>query len=145
MKKTIYFLPFILTAVLFVVLLAGMLVQIFLPAAILPPLNIPNMVLLSLITLLLEHFLSKDAPRCYVCVAGFGIAVFAVLPLMAGFACVHDFWKFGLVGGITFTLTTYLFTSAVKRLKTGPKAPAALVLTCLGIYLAAQCFAGIIL
>ena len=145
MKKTIYFLPVILVAVLFAALLIGMLVQIFLPAAILPPLNIPNMVLLSLIALLLEHFLSKDSPRCYICVALFGTASFAALPLMAGFACVHDFWKFGLIGGVTFTATTWLFTSAAKRLKTGPKAPAAMVLTCLGIYLAAQCFAGILL
>lgn len=145
MKKTTYLLPVILTAVLFVALLAGMLVQIFMPAAILPPLNIPNMVLLSLVALLLEHCISKGSPRCYVCVVLFGVAAFATLPLMAGFACVHDFWKFGLVGGITFVLTTYLFTSAVKRLKTGPKAPAALVLTCLGIYLASQCFAGILL
>ena len=145
MKKTPYLLPVMLTAVLFVALLAGMLVQIFWPAMILPPLNIPNIVLLSLVALLLEHFLSKDSPRCYVCVVVFGIAAFAVLPLMAGFACVHDFWKLGLVGGVTFAVTTCLFTSATQRLKTGPKAPAALVMTCLGIYLAAQCFAGILL
>ena len=145
MKKTIYLLPVILIAVLFVVLLAGMLVQIFLPAVILPTLNIPNIVLLSLVALLLEHFISKESPRCYVCVVLFGIVAFAALPLMAGFTCLHVFWKLGLVGGITFALTTCLFTSAVKRLKTGPKAPAALVLTCLGIYLASQCFAGILL
>ena len=145
MKKTPYLLPVILAAVLFVVFLTGMLVQIFLPAAILPPLNIPNMVLLSLAALLLEHFISKGSPRCYICVVLFGVVAFAALPLMAGFACIHDFWKFGLVGGVTFTLTTCLFTSATKRLKTGPKAPAALILTCLGIYLASQCFAGILL
>lgn len=145
MKKTTFLLPMILIVVLFVALLVGMLVQIFQPAVILPPLNIPNIVLLSLVALLLEHFLSKDNPRCYVCVVLFGVAAFAALPLMAGFACVHDFWKIGLVGGITFALTTCLFTSAVKRLKTGPKAPAALVLTCLGIYLTSQCFAGILL
>lgn len=145
MKKTPYFLPVILTAVLFVALLAAMLVQLFQPAAILPPLNIPNIVLLSVVALLLEHFLSKGNERCYVCVVLFGVAAFALLPLMAGFACVHDFWKFGLVGGAVFTATTFLFTSAVQRLKTGPKAPAALILTCLGIYLASQCFAGILL
>ena len=145
MKKTIYLLPVVLTALLFVAMLVGILVQVFVPTAILPHLNIPNMVLLSVIALLVEHFLAPMNPRCYVCVALFGVAAFAALPLMAGFTCVHDFWKFGLVGGMTFALTTYLFTSAVKRLKTGPKAPAALVLTCLGIYLASQCFAGILL
>ena len=145
MKKTSYLLPVMLVAVLFAALLAGMLAQIFLPAVILPTLNIPNMVLLSLVALLLDRVVSKDSPRCYVCVALFGFAAFAALPLMAGFACVHDFWKIGLVGGVTFTITTWLFSSATQRLKTGPKAPAALILTCLGIYLAAQCFAGILL
>ena len=145
MKKTPYLLPTLLVAVLTVALLAGMLVQIFLPAAILPPLNIPNMVLLSLVALLLEHWISKNSPRCYVCVILFGAAAFGALPLMAGFACIHDFWKIGLAGAAVFAITTYLFSSAVDRLKTGPKAPAALVITCMGIYLAAQCFAGILL
>ena len=145
MKNNQFLLPVILIALLFVALLAGVIVQIVQPAAILPALNIPNMVLLSVVALLLEHFLSKNSPRYYVCAVLFGALAFGVLPLMAGFACVHDFWKYGLVGGVVFGLTTFLFTSAVQRLQTGPKAPAAVVLTALGIYLAAQCFAGILL
>ena len=145
MKKNTVFLPVLLVAVLFVALLACLLVQVWVPAAVIPPLNIPNMVLLSLIALLLEHFLAKNNPRCYVCIAVFGVVSFAVLPLMAGFACQHDFWKYGLIGGCVFTATTFLFTSATQRLVTGPKARAAVVLTALGIYLAAQCFAGILL
>ena len=74
-----------------------------------------------------------------------GVLGFGMLPLMAGFACVHDFWKYGLIGGAVFTATTFLFTSATERLLTGPKARAAVVLTAFGIYLAAQCFAGILI
>ena len=145
MKKNTFLLPTLLVAVLFVAMLTGMLMQIFIPAVILPPLNIPNMVLLSVVALVVDHFFTKGSQRCYVCVVLFSLAAFAVLPLMAGFACIHDFWKIGLVGGITFTITTFLFSSAIQRLRTGPKAPAAVILTALGIYLAAQCFAGIIL
>lgn len=145
MKNHKFLLPVILVAVLFAALLTAMLVQIFQPAAILPPLNIPNMAALSVVALLIEHYLAKDGSRCYVCTLLFGIASFALLPLMAGFACVHNFWKYGLVGGITFALTTYLFSSAMQRLQSGRKAPAAAVLTGLGILLAAQCFAGILL
>ena len=145
MKNNKFLLPVMLSAVRFVALLAGMLVKVFQPAAILPPLNIPNMVLLSVVALLVEYFLAGSNPRCYLCVAAFGVAAFGLLPLMAGFACFHDFWKFGLVGGAVFAVTTFLFTSATQRLQSGPKAPAALVLTGLGIYLAAQCFAGILL
>lgn len=145
MKNNKYLLPVILVAVLFVALLAGMIIQIIQPAAILPVLNIPNMVLLSVVALLVEHFLAKGNPRCYVCILVFGVAAFAALPLMAGFTCIHEFWKYGLVGGVTFAITTFLFSSAIQRLQTGPKAPAAAVLTGLGIYLAAQCFAGILI
>lgn len=145
MKNNKYLLPVILVAVLFVALLAGMIIQIIQPAAILPVLNIPNMVLLSVVALLTEHFLAKGNPRCYVCILVFGVAAFAVLPLMAGFTCIHEFWKYGLVGGVTFAITTFLFSSAIQRLQTGPKAPAAAILTGLGIYLAAQCFAGILI
>ena len=145
MKNNRFFLPIILVALLFLALLCGMILQICLPSVILPPINIPNIVLLSVIALLIEHFVAKDIQRCYVSTLVFSIAAFALLPLMAGFACMHNFWKIGLVGGITFTATSYLFTSASKRLKTGPKAPLSLILTGFGIYLAAQCFAGILL
>ena len=145
MKNNKFLLHIILTVVLLVALAVCLLIRVWAPAAILPTLNIPNMVLLSVLALLIEHFMASNNPRCYWFTAVFGVVSFGVLPLMAGFACVHDFWKFGLIGGCVFTLTTFLFTSATQRLQTGPKARAAVVLTALGIYLAAQCFAGILI
>ena len=145
MKNNQYFLNTVLAVVVFVACAIATLVRVWLPAAIIPPLNIPNMVALSVIALLLEHFLTRGNPRCYICIPVVGALTFGVLPLMAGFACQHDFWKFGLVGAVVFTVTTFLFTSAQDRLLTGPKAKAAAVITGIGIWLVAQCFAGIIL
>lgn len=145
MKNNKYLLNTILAVVVFIACAAAMIVRVCAPAAIIPPLNIPNMVALSVIALLLEHFLTRGNPRCYICIPVFGAITFGILPLMAGFACQHTFWKYGLVGGVVFTIATFLFTSAQDRLLTGPKAKAAMVITALGIYLAAQCFAGIIL
>ena len=145
MKNNKFLLHISLSAVLFAALTAALLVRVWQPAGIIPALNIPNMVLLSVIALLLEHILAKDNPRCYWATALFGALNFGILPLMAGFACVHDFWKYGLIGGCVFTVTTFLFTSATQRLRTGPKAPGAVILVALGIYLAAQCFAGILI
>lgn len=145
MKKNTFLLSVSLVAVLFVALAAGLLVRVWLPAAIIPPLNIPNMVLLSVLALLLEHFIAKGNPRCYWVVALFGAVSFAVLPLMAGFACIHTFWKLGIIGGVVFTVTTFLFTSATDRLLTGPKARLAVILTAFGIWLASQCFMGILI
>lgn len=145
MKNNQYLLNTILAVVVFVACAIALLVRVWLPAAIIPVLNIPNMVALSVIALLLEHFLVKTNPRCYICIPVFGVLTFGILPLMAGFACQHDFWKYGLVGGLVFTATTFLFTSATQRLLTGPKAKAAAVVTGVGIWLAAQCFAGILI
>ena len=145
MKNNQYLLNTILAIVVFAVCAVAMLIRVWIPAAVIPPLNIPNMVTLSVIALLVEHFLAKGNPRCYICIPVFGAITFGILPLMAGFACQHDFWKFGLVGGVVFTATTFLFTSAQERLLTGPKAEAAALVTGIGIILAAQCFAGIVL
>ena len=145
MKNNQYLLSTILAAVVFVACAIALLVRVWLPAAVIPQLNIPGMVTLSVIALLIEYFLTKGNPRCYICIPVFGALVFGILPLMAGFACQHDFWKYGLVGGVVFSVTTFLFTSMTDRLLTGPKAKAALVVCSLGIWLAAQCFAGIIL
>ena len=145
MKNYKYLLSTILAAVVFAVCAICMLIRVWQPAAVLPVLNIPGMVALSVIALLIEHFLTKGNPRCYICIPVFGMLTFGILPLMAGFACQHDFWKYGLVGGAVFTVTTFLFTSAQDRLLTGPKAKAAIVITAVGIWLASQCFAGIIL
>ena len=145
MKNNQYFLSTLLAVVLFVACAVALLVRVWIPAAVFPALNIPNMVAISVIALLLEHFLTGGNPRCYICIPVFSALSFGILPLMAGFACQHDFWKYGLVGGVVFTVTTFLFTSAQDRLLTGPKAKAAMVVTGLGIYLASQCFAGIIL
>ena len=145
MKNNKYFLNTVLALVVFVTCAIAMLMRVWLPAAVILPLNIPNMVALSVIALLLEHFMTRGNPRCYICIPVFGALTFGILPLMAGFACQHTFWKFGLVGAVVFTATTFLFTSATDRLLTGPKAEAAAVITGLGIFLASQCFAGIIL
>lgn len=143
--KNKYLLNTLLAVVLFAALAAMLITRAYLPAAILPVINIPNMVLVSLVALLLDHLFNANAPRCWVCVPVFSAIAFGVLPLMAGFACRHDFWIYSLVGGVVFTVTTWMFTSMTERLITGPKARAAVLVGAFGIYLAAQCFAGIIL
>ncbi len=145
MKNNKYFFNTLLTVVLFLVMAVYMVLKLLQPAAILPPLNIPNMVLICLVALLIEFYLAGRNPRCYICIPVFSALAFGLLPLMAGFACQHTFWKLGLVGGAVCTATTFLFSSMTDRLVSGPKAKAAAFLSAFGLYLAAQCFAGIIL
>ena len=145
MKENKFFLNTALAVVVGIALLVMVLLRTFAPAVIMPQLNIPNLVLLSLIALLLDHYLGKGAKRCYLCILVLSALTFGLLPLAACFAGAWEALKLAVVGGIIFTVCTWLFSSVQERLSSGPAAKAAPVLSALGLYLAAQCFAGILL
>lgn len=145
MKENKYFLNTALAAVLGIALLAAVLCRSFFPAVIIPSLNIPNMVFLSLAALLLDHYLTKDPQRCYICIPLLSAAAFGLLPFAAGFVDIWDALKLALAGGIVFTAVTWLFTSMQDRLSSGPVRKAAPILSALMLYLASQCFGGWIL
>lgn len=145
MKDKRYLLPTALAVVVGITMAVCMVIKTFVPAAVLPPLNIPNMAALSLLALVLDHYLAKGAGRCYVCVAVFSALTFGVLPWLAGFVSLAGMWEPAVVGAVVFTALTFLFTSIQDRISTGPVAKAAPVLSAFGLYLAMQCFAGIIL
>lgn len=143
MKQNKYFLNTALAAVLGVALLVCMLLRTFIPAVVLPKLSIPNMVLLSLVALLLDQYLAKSPKRCWPWVILLGALTFGLLPYCASFAGVLDALKLALIGGVTFTVTTFIFTSIQSRLTSGPIAKLAPILSAFGLYLASQAFAGI--
>ena len=145
MKNNKYLLNTLLAVV--VLLAAGtmMVLRTIQPAVILPKVNIPNLVLLSLVALLADHYLAPMATRCYICTPVLAAVTFGLLPFAAGIIGAGEILKGALVGAVVFTATTFLFTSMAERLSSGPKAHAAAFLSAFGLYLAAQCFAGMIL
>ena len=145
MKNKTYFLNTILAAVLGTALLIAVLIRTFAPAVIIPSLNIPNIVLLSVLALLADHYAAPGAKRCYICVPLLSALTFGLLPWAAGFVSVMEALKLALIGGILFTLVTLLYSSIQDRLSSGPAAKAAPVLSALGLYLAFQCLSGMIL
>ena len=144
MKKNQYFLNTALALVLGMACAIAVLVRLFVPAALIPHLDIPNMVLISLVALLIDHYVVKQPKRCYICIPVFAVVTFALLPFCGGFASGWEVLKLAILGGVVFTATTWLYTSLQDRLSTGPLAKLAPVFTALGLYLASQCFAGLI-
>ena len=142
MKNKTYILNTILAAVLGLALLTAQLVRAFAPLIILPDLGVPNLVLLSLVVLVLDHYLSPGADRCYICVPVFAALTFGLLPWAAGFAAPAAAVKLALLGGVVFTAITWLYTSVQDRLSSGPAAKAAPALSALGLYLACQVLMG---
>ena len=145
MKNKTYILNTFLAAVLGIYLLMCVLVRTFAPAIILPKANVPNMVLLSLAALVLDHYLVPDAKRCYICIPVLSAITFGLIPFAACFVYGLEALKFGLVGGLVFTVTSWLFTTIQERLSTGPAAKASAFFSAVSLYMAAQCFMGILL
>ena len=144
MNKT-YRLNTLLAAVVAVVLLACVVLRAFCPTLILPNIDIPFIVRLSLIALVADHYLSADAKRCYICIPVLSALTFGLLPLAAFMVSAGEALVLALVGGVTFTVTTLLFTQIQERLSSGPAAKASAFFSAVSLYMAAQCLAGIIL
>ena len=145
MKNKTYILNTLLAIVLGVILTVFVLIRTFAPQIIIPELNVPNMVLVSLVALMADFYLARDAKRCYVCVALLGALTFGLLPWAACFVGGMEAVKLALVGGAVFTVTTALYTSMADRMSTGPAAKAAPFMSALGLYLAAQVLCGMII
>ena len=145
MKKNSYLLNTLLAVFVMIALAIMVLVRTFQPAAILPVLNIPNITLVALVALVVDYFLAPEAERCYICIPVFSALTFGLLPLVSGFADINLAWKLAAIGGIVFTVVTWLFSSMTARMATGRTSKVAAVAGALGIWLAFQCFSGIIL
>ena len=145
MKKNNYFRNIALMGVLGIALVVCVVVKAYNPMGVLPKLDLPNMVLLSLLALLLDHYLISSVKRCDGLVALFAALTFAALPWAAGFSDGWQILKLAVAGGVVFFLTAWLFGSMEDRLSSGPAAKLTPVFSALGLYLAAQCFAGILL
>lgn len=144
MKENKYFLSTALAAVMGIAVLIAVFVRTFFPLAIIPALDIPNMTALSLLALVIDHYFAKGAKRCYICVILLSALTFGLLPYAAGFTTVIEAQKLAGFGSVVFTVTTLLFGSIQNRLSTGPAAKAAPIMSALGLYLAAQVFAGLL-
>ena len=145
MKKNTYTLNTILAALMGAALLVCVFIRTFAPRIILPELDIPNLVLISLVALVLDHYLAPNAERCYICIPVFSAVTFGLLPYAAAFVTGAEALDLAFAGGLIFTIMTWLFSSVQDRLSTGPAAKAAPVVSAFGLYLAIQGLMGMFL
>ncbi len=145
MNQKKYTLNTLLAAVFGAALLIALLVKTFYPRMILPVLDIPNLALISLVTLVLDHYLAPDADRCYICIPAFSAITFGLLPLAAGLADLNEALELAFAGCLVFTAMTWLYSSVQNRLSSGPAAKAAPVMSAFGLYLAVQGLMGMFL
>lgn len=142
MKDKTYTLNTLLAAVLGIALFVCVLIRTFIPYWILPRLSLTNMVLISLAALVIDYYAAQGAKRNWIAVAALSAVTFGLLPFAACFVGALDALKLGVMGGVAFTVTAWLFDSMADRISTGPAAKAAPVVSALVLYLAAQALMG---
>ena len=143
MKNKTYTLNTVLTAVLAAVLAVMVVLRAVSPQLILMQFDIVSITGISLIALVLDHYLAKGAKRCYLCIPVFAALSFGILPFAAGMVALKNVLGLAASGAAIFTLCTFAFTSIQDRLSSGPAAKAAPIMSAFGIWLAVQAFAGI--
>jgi hypothetical protein len=143
MKNKTYTLSTVLIAVLTAVLAVMAVLRAFSPQIILPIFDIPTVTAISLVALVLDHYLARDAKRCWICIPIFAALSFGILPFAAGMVALSNILGLALTGAVIFTICTFVFTSVQDRLSSGPAARLAPIMSALGIWLAVQAFAGI--
>lgn len=145
MKKNKYLLSVLFTVTMAATMLGCVLARLVYPMVILPQWNIPNLVALSAVVLLLDHYIGGQGKRSYLALLIFACLSCGLLPWATGWILPGQMPHYGISGGLTFTATAWLFESLRERLSSGPAAKAAPVLGALGLYLAAQALQGILL
>ena len=144
MKNKTYTLSTLLVAVLTAVLAVMVILRAVSPQLILMQFDMVSITAISLAALLLDHYLAPGAKRCYICIPVFAAIAFGLLPFAACFVGALEALKLALLGGVIFTVITWLYTTMVDRISSGPVAKAAPIMSALGLYLAVQCFAGLL-
>lgn len=145
MRKNVYLRNILLALVIGAASLAMLLCRTFLPALVLPTWNLPALLGLVCVTLVLNYYLGTRDDYCWLCSSLLAVVTFGLLPWSAGIVSTSAMWKIALLGGGVYLLANFLFDSLTERLRSGPAGKFAALVSGFVLFLAGQCFAGMIL
>lgn len=135
----------LLAVVVAVVMVVYMVCRTLQPAVVMPALNIPMLLTLSVAALILKACIAPESEYCWIVSAVLAAVTFGVLFWVAGEANGRDALMLGLWGGIVFAIAERIFHSLEARIASGRGGKSAMVATGICLILAGQCFAGILL
>ena len=143
MEKKNFVLNVLLAVVLGAGLLVGMVWRAFQPNVVLADLELPVIAALILIALVIEYLFKGTQKRAWAVQIVLAAITFAVIPFAAGYAGTG----IGLIlcGTVMFTALTWIFDSVAERLDVTCDCKCAMIPTAFVMYLACQCFMGMIL
>lgn len=143
MEKKSFVLNVLLAVVLGAGLLVGMVWKAFQPNVVLADLELPAIAALVLIALVIEYLWKGTQKRAWAVQIVLAAITFAVIPFAAGYAGTG----IGLIlcGTVMFTALTWIFDSVAERLDVTCDCKCAMIPTAFVMYLACQCFMGMII
>lgn len=144
MRKNPYFINILLVVVVGITSFAGLLVKAFSPATVLVRMGIPFLVILSLIPVVLEHYLVKEKQRERVGSILLAGATFTVLLLCAGWSVKMPIWMLFAVGATVFGAVDLFYTGMGQRMSSGPCGKLSPIVNGVMLYLASQCLQGLV-
>ena len=142
MEKKSFVLNVLLAVVLGAGLLVGILWSAFQPNVVLADLELTSIAALVLIALLIEYFWIGTQKRVWAVMIILAAITFAVLPLAAGYAGAG--LGLTLCGTAVFAALTWIFDSVAERMEV-TSGKGAMVPTAFVLYLACQCFMGMVI
>ena len=148
MKAVTFKLNTVLAGLVGGICLVLMLVHTFMPQAILPLAYIPNLAAVCAAALVIDCYLDlKRVPkRDWVLTAVLAVLTFWLLPWAAGLTSgIGEALRLGVIAGALFTVMAFLFNAIQDRMASGKFCLLAPVCVGAGMYLACQCFAGMLL
>ncbi len=134
-----------LTLVNGIILIVMVVLRVFLPTADLMKFQIPSIAGISLVSLLLTHYLGEEEKKSPIRNLVFGALVFGVLPLLAGFVGMEDFVILAATGGVEYALISWIFRSMLERMENTAKTRVEPFLIAFILFLAFQAFENIVI
>ena len=142
MEKKSFVLNVLLAVILGAGLLVGMVWRAFQPNVVLADLELPAIAALVLIALVIEYLFKGTQKRAWVPQLVLAAVTFAVLPWAADLP--YTSFMTVVCGTAVFAALTWLFDFAVDRLEVTTNCKFTVIPTAFIIYLACQCFMGMI-
>ncbi len=144
MKKKIDMSGILLSTVTVVILLSAMLIRAFFARVILPDFGFSVIITISLLTLVLNHYLYKDRRKDYRFIPIYAAFVFGLFPWVSCFCAPIEALKSAVIGTLVFTVTSFVFDSIILRLSAAGASKAAPLISAFTLFLASECLMGII-
>ena len=124
--------------------LMAIFIKTFFPYVLIPKISIPLLVLFSLIPMVLAYYMKAEGERNLLITAVLAGLTYAMFPFCSGLDTEISFVSLFLIGTIVFWLTDLCYESLEERMRTGPHYVSTPVANAFAIYLASQCFHGLL-